>query len=127
MRLPFEMRLYASAMLMTLRSCRPTIGRSPTAAAVSIILLAGKQKTVSTPSRRSTSATAWLPFMPRSLHRVERRARGSQPQAARGQEQVLSWDRQFLYSLLHANSMSDRPSADCLVIGVHRTATLPSS
>src|ERR1700678_2575886 len=54
-------------MLMTLRSCRPTIGLIPTSAAVSIILLAGKQKTCSTPSRRNTSATAWLAFMPRSL------------------------------------------------------------
>jgi len=42
MRLPFEVRLYASAMLRTLRSWRPTIGRIPTAAAVSIILLAGE-------------------------------------------------------------------------------------
>jgi hypothetical protein len=31
-------------------------------------LLAGKQKTVSTPSRRSTSATAWLPFIRRPLY-----------------------------------------------------------
>src|ERR1700733_1206501 len=57
-------------MLMTLRSWRPTTGLMPTAAAVSIILLAGKQNTCSTPSRRNTSATAWLAFMPRSLRRT---------------------------------------------------------
>src|SRR6476620_8235239 len=116
MRLPLEVRLYASAMLTTLRSWRPTIGRIPTAAAVSIILLAGKQKTVSTPSRRSTSATAWLPFMPRSLHRVERRARGRQPQAARGQDPDPLTDRQFCINYCMQTLGATDRRADCLVL-----------
>src|SRR6185437_13762370 len=110
-------RLYASAMLMTLRSWRPTIGRIPTAAAVSIILLAGKQKTVSTPSRRSTSATAWLPFMPRSLHRVERRACGIQPQAARGQDRVLSRTVNFVLIIACKYYWQQATGPDCLSSG----------
>src|SRR6184192_908066 len=49
-------------MLMTVRSVRLIIGRIPAPAAASISTLAGKQKTYSTPSRRSTSAIAALPF-----------------------------------------------------------------
>src|ERR1700737_4970376 len=60
-------------MLMTLPSSRPSIGPIPPAAAVSIILFDGKQNTIVTPSRRNTSATAWLPFMHRSLHPVPAR------------------------------------------------------
>src|SRR6201985_1052730 len=117
MRLPLEVRLYASAMLMTLRSWRPTIGRIPTAAAVSIILLAGKQKTASTPSRRSTSATAWLPFMPRSVHRVERGACGSQPQAARGQDRILSQTVNFVLIIACKRRRQQATGSDCLSSG----------
>src|ERR1700737_3766374 len=78
-------------MLTTLRSSRPTIGRIPTAAAVSIILFDGKQNTIVTPSRRNTSATAWLPFMHRSLHPVLAR-RETRPLAPAKSASILEYN-----------------------------------
>jgi hypothetical protein len=68
-RRPLLTRLKASAMLMTVRSSRATIGRMPAAAAASIRALEGKQKICSTPSRFRISATASPAFIAPPLRR----------------------------------------------------------